>query len=107
MSDWISVIEARALAHGEHVIVELDDTDAAVFNLNGEFYAIEDRCNHDDGELANGEIVGSEIICPRHGARFCIKTGKVMSPPAYEDVHKFPLRIEDGKIEIRDDRWDN
>lgn len=104
MLDWITVIEARALAPNEHIIVELDNTDAAVFNIDGEFYAIEDKCNHDDGELANGEIEGSEIICPRHGARFCIKTGKVLSAPAYEDVHKFPLRVQDGKIQIQDDR---
>ncbi|RUM54493.1 MAG: ferredoxin [Methylococcus sp.] len=106
MSEWISVIREQAFADGEHVMMELDGSDVAVFNLAGEYYAIEDQCSHDGMELASGEREGDEIICPRHGARFCIRTGKALTPPAYEDIHSFPLRIEDGFIQIRDDRWD-
>jgi 3-phenylpropionate/trans-cinnamate dioxygenase ferredoxin subunit len=46
------------------------------------------------------------LVCPRHGARFCIRTGAVLSPPAYEPVHCFPLRVDHGRVEVRDDRWD-
>ncbi|MGZ8215504.1 MAG: Rieske 2Fe-2S domain-containing protein, partial [Methylosarcina sp.] len=49
---------------------------------------------------------GDEIICPRHGARFCVKTGEVKAPPAYEDIASFPVRIENGRVQVRDDRWD-
>ena len=75
-------------------------------NVNGRFCATDDTCTHDGGELASGTVEGEEIVCPRHGARFNIKTGAVTAPPAYEPVYKFPLRVEDGTIQIRDDRWD-
>ena len=106
MSDWIDVIDQNELADGENVVVDVYGTDVAVFKLDGEFYAIEDVCTHDGAEIASGRLEGDEIICPRHGARFCIKTGAVKSAPAYEDIACFPVRIEDGRVQVRDDRWD-
>ena len=52
------------------------------------------------------DVDGDQIECPRHGARFCIRTGEVMAPPAYEPVAKFPVRVENGEVQVRDDRWD-
>ncbi len=106
MSDWIEVCKAEDLRPGEHVVVDLDGTAVAVFNLDGAFYAIEDVCTHDGAEIASGEVEGDVIVCPRHGARFCIRTGEVLTPPAYEDLHVFPVRVENGMVQIRDDRWD-
>ena len=106
MSDWIDVIDQNELADGENVVVDVYGTDVAVFKLDGEFYAIEDVCTHDGAEIASGRLEGDEIICPRHGARFCIKTGAVKSAPAYEDIACFPVRIENGRVQVRDDRWD-
>ncbi|MGR9106505.1 MAG: non-heme iron oxygenase ferredoxin subunit [Gammaproteobacteria bacterium] len=106
MAEWIDVIQARAFAEGERVIVDVAGSDVAVFNLNGSYYAIEDICTHDGMELSSGEREGDQIICPRHGARFCIKNGKALTPPAYEDLHCFPLRVENGMIQVRDDRWE-
>jgi len=106
MSDWIYVTETNKLAVGEHLVVDIDGVEVAIFNLDGEFYAIEDLCTHDGAEVASGLVEGDQIICPRHGARFCIKTGAVKSPPAYEDLYKFPLRIENDVIQVRDDRWE-
>jgi 3-phenylpropionate/trans-cinnamate dioxygenase ferredoxin subunit len=106
MSDWVEVIDQNALAEGDNVVVDVDGTDVAVFKIDGEFYAIEDVCSHDGAEIASGEVEGDEIICPRHGARFCIKTGAVKAPPAYEDIACFPVRIESGKVQVRDHRWD-
>jgi len=106
MSDWVDVIDQNALADGEHVVVDIDGTDVAVFKIEGRFYAIEDVCTHDGAEIASGELDGCEIICPRHGARFCVKTGEVKSPPAYEDIDTFPVRVENGIVQIRDARWD-
>lgn len=103
--EWMNVCPVENLPPGAHVIVDLDGIPVAVFNLNGEFFAIEDACTHDGAELANGRLDGDEIICPRHGARFCIRTGKVLSPPAYEDLTCFPVRMENGMIQVRDDRW--
>jgi 3-phenylpropionate/trans-cinnamate dioxygenase ferredoxin subunit len=106
MSDWINVIDRNALAEGEHIVVDVEGTDVAVFKIEGQFYAIEDVCTHDGAEIASGKLEGCEIICPRHGARFCVKTGAVKSPPAYEDIDTFPVRIENGKVQVRDNRWD-
>jgi 3-phenylpropionate/trans-cinnamate dioxygenase ferredoxin subunit len=106
MSDWIDVLEEGRLASGEHVVVEVDGVEVAVFNVNGEYYAIEDVCTHDGAEIASGELDGDEIVCPRHGSRFCIRNGRVLTPPAYEDLPCFPVRVKDGVIQVRDDRWD-
>jgi len=106
MSDWISVANVGEIAPGAHRIVDVDGTLIAVFNLGGGYYAIEDVCTHDGGELAGGIVDGDQIECMRHGARFCIRTGAVMAPPAYEPVAKFPVRVEGGIVQVRDDRWD-
>ena len=87
-------------------MVDVDDVMVAVFNLDGEYYAIEDVCTHDDGELTGGCIEGDEIICPRHGARFSIKTGEALSAPAYEPVASLPVRVEGNLVQVMDDRWD-
>jgi len=100
MADWIDVVAASALADGEHVVVDVDGDDVAVFNIGGEFYAIADVCTHDGAEIASGELDGDEIVCPRHGARFCVKTGQVKCAPAYEDVATFPVRIEGGRLQV-------
>ena len=106
MTDWIDVCAASAMADNENIVVDVDGTDVAIFKLDGKFYAIEDVCTHDGAEIASGELDGNEIICPRHGARFCVKTGAVKSAPAYEAVDTFPVRIEEGQLQIRDNRWD-
>ncbi|MDO8941121.1 MAG: non-heme iron oxygenase ferredoxin subunit [Methylicorpusculum sp.] len=106
MSEWVDVVSQDALAEGEHVVVDVDGVEVAVFNLEGSFYAIEDVCSHDGAEIASGELQGDEIVCPRHGARFCVKTGQVKSAPAYEDIACFKVRIEDKRVKVRDDRWD-
>ncbi|PKM10726.1 MAG: ferredoxin [Gammaproteobacteria bacterium HGW-Gammaproteobacteria-3] len=106
MSEWFDVIDADAMANGENLVVDVDGTDVAVFKLDGKFYAIEDVCSHDGAEIASGTLEGDEIICPRHGARFCIRTGAVKSAPAYEDITCFPVRIENGRVQVKDDRWD-
>ena len=100
MSEWVDVFAESALAIGENIVVDVNGVDVAVFNLDGEFYAIQDVCSHDGGEIATGIVEGNEIICPRHGARFCIKTGKVKAPPAYEDITCFETRSNNGRIEV-------
>jgi 3-phenylpropionate/trans-cinnamate dioxygenase ferredoxin component len=102
MSDWINVAEQTALADGDHVVIDVEGTEVAVFRIDGQFYAIKDVCTHDGAEIASGELDGDEIICPRHGARFCVKTGAVKSPPAYEDITCFPVRVENGLVQVKD-----
>lgn len=106
MSDWTDVAEADQLKPGDYRIVDIDDVEIAVINCDGHVYAIEDVCTHDGGVLTGGEIDGCEIQCPRHGARFNIETGEALSAPAYEPIATFPVRIEGGMVQVRDDRWD-
>ncbi len=106
MTDWVRVARVEELPPGGHCVVDVDGVEVAVFNLDGGYCAIEDVCTHDGGQLTGGTVEGDQIICPRHGARFCIRTGAVTNPPAYEPVAKFPVRIENGVVQVRDDRWD-
>ena len=106
MGEWVTVARAEGLAPGERRFIAVDDAQIAVFNLDGQYYAIEDVCTHDGGQLTGGTVEGDQIVCPRHGARFCIRTGSALSAPAYEPTRTFPLRIENGEIQIRDSRSD-
>ena len=106
MAEWVTVAMEGEIAPGACKVADVDGVAIAVFNLGGEYHAIEDVCTHDGGELASGEIDGDQVVCPRHGARFCLRTGDALSAPAYEPTAKFPLRIEGSQIQVRDDRWD-
>ena len=100
MSIWLDVASTDELTPGTRRVIDVDGVAVAVFNLDGEYFAIKDECTHDGGELANGELEGEVIICPRHGARFSIRTGAVLGPPAYEDVRTFPVRVAQGMVQI-------
>ena len=104
--NWVRVGATAELLPGEYRVVYDGDTPIAVFNIDGDLYAIEDVCTHDGGDLATGELHGYEIECPRHGARFDVRTGAGLCPPAYEPIAKFPVKIEGEVIFTRDDRWD-
>lgn len=101
MASWIDVAPASELAPGTHRVVDADGVQVAVFNVNGDFLAVEDVCTHDGGELAGGTLEGDVVVCPRHGAKFCLRTGAVLAPPAYEDIRAFPARVEGGIVQVR------
>jgi len=104
--DWVLVCAEDELPAGEFRVIDVDGADVAVFNIDGELMAIEDVCTHDGAPLTGGPVEGRQIICPRHGARFCLRTGNALTPPAYEPTSVMPVRVDDGKIFVRDDRWD-
>ena len=106
MSEWIEVCATGDLLPGEFKVVWDEDTPIAVYNMDGAFYAIEDTCTHDGGDLAGGEVHGFEVECPRHGARFDVRSGAVTCPPATEPVSSFPVREDNGRIFTRDNRFD-
>ena len=101
---WVRVAARGELLPGEFKLVWNGDTAITVYNIDGDLYAIEDRCTHDDGELAGGELHGFEIECPRHGARFDLRNGAALRAPAYVPVATFPVREDNGVIYTRDDR---
>jgi 3-phenylpropionate/trans-cinnamate dioxygenase ferredoxin component len=97
---WLPVAPAASIPPGDYAQIEIDSALVAVFNIAGTFYAIDDVCTHDGGELAGGAVEGDVVICPRHGARFCLRTGAALSPPAYEPVRTYETRIINGVVEV-------
>ncbi len=97
---WIPVGPVANIPPGDYAQVEVDGSLVAVFNVDGNFYAIDDLCTHDGGELAGGAVEGDVVICPRHGARFCLRTGAALTPPAYEPVRTYQTRVVDGIVEV-------
>jgi 3-phenylpropionate/trans-cinnamate dioxygenase ferredoxin subunit len=71
-----------------------------LFNLGGEYFALADTCTHDGGPLSDGVVTGDQVMCPRHGACFDIRTGAVTAPPAEEPVRSYPARVVDGRVEV-------
>lgn len=105
MSDWVDVARLDAFPPGTVRAVDVDGRPLAVFNVDGHFHAIEDMCTHEAQALSEGDIDGDVVICPLHGARFSILTGEALTPPAYEPVPTFPVRIEAGMVQVMDDQW--
>ena len=99
---WVRVAPADVIAPGDYATVEIESGFVAVFNVDGEFFAIDDVCTHDGGGLAGGALEDHQVICPRHGAHFCLRTGKALTPPAYEPVNRYATRVVDGMVEIED-----
>ena len=97
---FMPVCPTEELPNGERLFLEVDDLSIVLLNYEGQYYAIADLCTHDDGPLGEGEVEDHAIICPRHGARFDIRTGEVLALPAIKDVPVFPTRVVDGMIEI-------
>ena len=93
------------LTPGERRLIEWEDLEIGVFNCAGTLYAIEDRCSHDNGPLAEGEFDEGRctVECPRHGTLFDIKTGRPLTLPAYVPVDTFPVIIEDETIKLEVD----
>ena len=102
MTPIIDVCPLSELAPGARTVVRHDGLEIGVFNCDGTVYAIEDRCSHDDGPLAEGTLdaAACTIECPRHGSLFDLTTGKPKTLPAYVPVETFPVRIEDDTIKL-------
>ena len=100
-AEFVDVATVDELKPGERMVVELRRHWVAIFNVDGTYYAIDDVCTHDDGPLAEGELQGCIIACPRHGATFDIRTGKVLTPPALTDVQSYDVQIQGESIQIK------
>ena len=88
------------LPEGTGRIVREGALDLGVYNLGGELYAIEDRCSHDDGPLAEGDLDAGVAVCPRHGARIDIRTGRALTLPAVLPVSTYPVHVEGGRVVV-------
>jgi 3-phenylpropionate/trans-cinnamate dioxygenase ferredoxin component len=97
-SDWVDVGSAEALADSESLSADIDGLALLVVRCGSELYAVEDRCTHDGESLEGAEVESCQIICPRHGAHFCLRTGEALTPPAYEPLRTYKVRVERGRI---------
>jgi 3-phenylpropionate/trans-cinnamate dioxygenase ferredoxin subunit len=100
LCEFYEVAAVEEIPNGERLFLEIGDDYIVLFNVAGGFYAIADLCSHDDGPLGDGGVEGHSIICPRHGAKFDLRSGKVLSMPAVTDIPAYPVRIIEGQIEI-------
>ena len=98
--EYLEISPVEEMPSGERMFVDIGDTPIVIFNIAGQLFAIGDVCTHDDGPLGDGDLEEHNIVCPRHGAEFDVRTGKVMSMPAVEDIPAYPVRVVDGMIEV-------
>ena len=106
MVNWFDVVLESEFRPGGSHLVEANNFMVAVFSLDGKYYAIKDVCTHDGSPMLGcglppeDMVEGDQVICPRHGARFCIRTGAALEPPAYEPVETYIVRVENGMVQI-------
>lgn len=101
MNEFVKVATVDEIPQNGSLLVQVDGYEVALFNLSGEIYAIENVCTHDGGPLVEGTIInGCEVMCPRHGARFDIRTGEALSFPAFEPTTSYAVRMEGNEVWI-------
>jgi 3-phenylpropionate/trans-cinnamate dioxygenase ferredoxin component len=103
VTDTLTVCRLDEFPAGEMRLVEVDGRKIGVFHCeDGELVAIEDRCSHDDGPLAEGEFdaAACTVECPRHGSLFDVRSGRPKTLPAYQPVETFTVRVDDGEVKL-------
>lgn len=98
MAEFVRVAAASDVPPGGATVVELDGRRIAVFNVDGAYYAIDDTCTHEEASLSAGGCNGEIVTCPKHGSRFNVRTGRVLSLPAVVPVNTYPVKVDDGQI---------
>jgi 3-phenylpropionate/trans-cinnamate dioxygenase ferredoxin subunit len=98
--EYLDIAPASELPAGERLFVEIEGRPIVIFNIAGSFYSIADVCSHDDGPVGEGSLQGCNITCPRHGAQFDVRTGKVVQMPAVVDIPAYPVRVVGGLIQL-------
>lgn len=100
MTTFVTVATTAELQPGDRLIIQVDSHNIAVFNVDNRYYAIEDLCTHDEGPLAEGDLSGTTLECPRHGATFDITTGKALTMPATQAVPRYETRVIGDEVQI-------
>ena len=98
--EFYQIAPVSELPNGERLFVDIGDTAVVIFNVAGQLFAIGDVCTHDDGPLGDGDLDEYNIVCPRHGAEFDVRDGRAVQMPAVVDIPAYPIRVQDGMIEI-------
>jgi 3-phenylpropionate/trans-cinnamate dioxygenase ferredoxin subunit len=103
MSHFIPVAKVSDVPDPGKLLVEVDDRMIALFHVGGQFYAIDDVCTHDGGPLAEGQLCGYEIACPRHGAKFDIRTGAALTMPAIKPTRSYIVKVQGDDVLVQAD----
>lgn len=98
--EYVEIGSVADIGQNDRIFIELDEVKIVLFNIAGTFFAIGDVCTHDDGPLGDGDLDEFEVACPRHGARFDVRSGKVTTLPAIVDIPAYPVRVVDGMIQV-------
>lgn len=98
--EYFDIVPAAELPVGERLFIEIEGQSIVIFNIAGQHFAIADVCSHDDGPVGEGDLAGFAITCPRHGAQFDVRSGKVLQMPAVVDIPAYPVRLRDGVIQL-------
>lgn len=98
--NWLFVAQTRALAEGERRVVVGPDEDILVVNADGIILAVANQCSHQALPLDKGTLDGDLITCPYHNAQFCLRTGEALTPPAYEPIDCYDIKIENDRIYV-------
>ena len=101
VSGYVTLARTPEIAPGEVKVYEADGHRIALCNVDGAFYAIDDVCTHDGGSLDQGYLEGEQIECPRHGARFDVRTGRALTLPAVVPVKSYPVEIVGDEIKVQ------
>ncbi len=101
MTDFVRVAKVTDVPSPGKVLVEVDDRFVALFHVDGRFYALDDVCTHDGGPLADGELCGFEIACPRHGAKFDVRDGRALTMPATQPTVAHEVKVEGEWVYVR------
>jgi nitrite reductase/ring-hydroxylating ferredoxin subunit len=100
VEEYVKVATTADIPLGEAMKVEVGEEEVALFNLEGTYYAIGDVCTHAGGPLSDGVLDGEEVECPWHGARFNVRTGEALAPPAPRGVQSYSVKVEGDDILI-------
>ena len=100
-SAFTRVCRIAEVPEGQRKLLEIDDQFLLLFHVEGQFFAIDDCCTHDGGPLCDGLLQGFSIVCPRHGAKFDIRTGRVLSMPATRDVRSYEVKVEGDELLVK------
>ena len=98
--EYLDIAPASELPNGERLFVEVEGKSLVIFNIADRFFSIGDICSHDDGPVGDGDLEGFNVVCPRHGGEFDVRTGQAVQMPAVVDIPAYPVRIVDGMIQV-------
>jgi len=98
--EFIEIAPVPELPNGDRLFVEVEGKSLVIFNIAGQFFAIGDICSHDDGPVGEGDLEGYNIVCPRHGGEFDVRTGQAVQLPAVVDIPAYPVKIVEDMIQV-------